>query len=159
MACIRAYAIMPVPVRANEWLCLCPWWVGIMPKKRHIFHPPSYALRRVLLVELNLCGDVCVGGYQPSTELEILISPPAEPASSPGEGEIHTYATLTAENTQRQPRLHRQTVPIQKKLHLDDHFLFFFFRAPYEYFQLSTDLYSGCMNKARSLRSKALNKC
>lgn len=55
---------------------------------------------------LNLCGDVCMWAYQPSTEPESLISPPAEPASSPGEGEIHTNARLR--NTHRQPQLHMQ---------------------------------------------------
>lgn len=43
---------------------------------------------------LNLCGDVCMWAYQPSTEPEILISSLVEPASSPGEEEIHTHSTL-----------------------------------------------------------------
>lgn len=41
---------------------------------------------------LNLRGDVCMWAYQPSAEPEILISSPADPASSPGEGGIHTHA-------------------------------------------------------------------
>lgn len=57
-----------------------------------IFHSVLFALRRGLPVVLNLCGDVCMWAYQTSTEPEILISSPAQPASSPGEGEIHTHA-------------------------------------------------------------------
>lgn len=52
---------------------------------------------------LNLYGDVCMWAYQPSTKPEILISSPAEPAISPGEGEIHTHAVLMHTNTHRQP--------------------------------------------------------
>lgn len=54
-----------------------------------------FALKRGLPMVLNLCGDVCMWAYQPSAEPEILISFPAEPASSPGEGEIHTKQTTT----------------------------------------------------------------
>lgn len=53
--------------------------------RKHIFHPVPFALRTALL---NLCRDVCMWAYQPSAEPEILISFPAEPASSPGEEEI-----------------------------------------------------------------------
>lgn len=42
--------------------------------------------------------------YRPSTEPQILISPPVEPVSSPGEGEIHRHVTLMHENTERQPQ-------------------------------------------------------
>lgn len=54
---------------------------------------------------LNLCGDVCMWAYQPSTEPEILISFPAKAASSPGEGKIHMHAALMQTNT------HKTTTP------------------------------------------------
>lgn len=65
--------------------------------RRCIFHHMRTALPTVL----NLFGPVCMWAYQPSTEPEMLISSPAETASSPGEGEIHMHVGLIY-NTQAQ---------------------------------------------------------
>lgn len=87
------------------------------------FHPLQFAprRRRGLLMVLHLCGYVCTWGpisFQWSQKFSYL--PPAEPASSPGGGEIDTCATLMHYSTHAgSPQSSVQRGKIQSKWHSD----------------------------------------